>query len=747
MDDINTVYALLVLIMFFVLLSRLDNRFGKIERELNEIKKRMDDYLKVQQRGVTEKVKPEGEALKKENEDISASPQIIEKTSTLETKQQKETVPEKQKPVVETVIREALEGTREKTVETELEDVCVEAVPRQKKQVNYEKFIGENLFGKIGILIFVIGVGFFVKYAIDKNWINETFRTVLGFLTGAVLLAVAERLQKKYRTFSSLLAGGAFAVFYLTVAIAFHYYHIFSQTMAFIILIGVTVFMSVLSVVYNRRELAIISLVGGFLAPFIVSSGEGSYLVLFTYVSILNLGMFGLSIYKKWGELPMISFVFTWLIMGIFLLFSYTSSSTVISGHLFLFTTLFYFIFLLPVFSILRGEDMRTMSRGLVFVIITNNFIYLLSGALFLRNMGWSFKASGLLSLFIALVNLGLVLWLWKSRKDYKFLVYTTLGLVLTFVSITVPIQLDGNCITLVWASEMVLLLWLYIKSRIRVYEYAAKILVGLTFISYLMDIYNVVMHEHHAVSTIFLNSSFATSLFVGLAMGAFALLMGYYRPFFSTARQLKYGFWNPFMLFVSVAILYYTFMMEFHLHFEGATRSGAMFLFTAIAISSVCYAFRKRFPITQYLTFYMLAIGINTLVYIINIWGDQWENMAFVPVVLRWFTAAFVIANICYVWQVGVDDFSAGLSLSLSIAGFVQMGLGMRLHQKVMRMISLSTFGIVLLKLVFDDLWAMPTIGKIIVFIILGLILLILSFLYQKLKDVLFKNDEDEVS
>lgn len=77
----------------FVLLSRLDNRFGKIERELNEIKKRMDDYLKVQQRGVTEKVKLEGEALKKENEDISASPQIIEKTSTLETKQQKETVP------------------------------------------------------------------------------------------------------------------------------------------------------------------------------------------------------------------------------------------------------------------------------------------------------------------------------------------------------------------------------------------------------------------------------------------------------------------------------------------------------------------------------------------------------------------------------------------------------------------------------------------------------------------------------
>ena len=64
------------------------------------------------------------------------------------------------------------------------------------------------------------------------------------------------------------------------------------------------------------------------------------------------------------------------------------------------------------------------------------------------------------------------------------------------------------------WASEMVLLLWLYVKSKIRVYEYAAKVLVGLTFVSYLMDVYSV-MFEHQSLDTIFLNSSFATSLFV----------------------------------------------------------------------------------------------------------------------------------------------------------------------------------------------------------------------------------------
>lgn len=789
MGDLNSVYPLLGIVILIVLLCRFDGRFTKVEKELDTIKKQMDALLKGQAEMAAGDIKSSEET----SEKVVA--EVLPKEKTVE----EELLVQEPGIVVEAVVTDNLKDAS-KDIQGDIQEEIIEnipvedtaqkeslmspvtvapVVPKPKKQVNYEKFIGENLFGKIGILIFVIGVGFFVKYAIDKNWINETFRTVLGFLTGAALLFVAERLQKKYRTFSSLLAGGAFAVFYLTVAIAFHYYHIFSQTVAFIILIAITVFMSVLSVIYDRRELAIIALVGGFLAPFIVSGGEGSYQVLFTYVSILNLGMFGLSIYKKWSELPIISFVFTCLIMASFLLLNYSSRSTIISGHLLMFATLFYFIFLLPVFSILRGEKIQAMSRGLVFVIITNNFVYLLSGILFLRNMGLSFKASGLLSLFIALVNLGLVLWLWKSRKDYKFLVHTTLGLVLTFVSITIPIQLDGNYITLLWASEMVLLLWLYVQSKIRVYEYAAKILVGLTFVSYLMDVYSV-MFEHHSLSTIFLNSSFATSLFVGLATGAFALLMEYYHQFFSTARRLKYSFWNPLMLIISVAILYYTFMMEFSLYFEGATRSGAMFLFTAVSISSVCYAFRKRFPITKHLTSYILAIGANVLVYIINIWGDQriWTSS---PVVLPWLTVAFVIANLYYVarlyyttigikprftiyinilatliwvtmvrsflWQVGVDEFSAGLSLSLSITGFVQMGLGMRLHQKVLRMVSLATFGIVLLKLVFDDLWAMPTIGKIIVFIILGLILLILSFLYQKLKDVLFKNDEDEIN
>ena len=87
--------------------------------------------------------------------------------------------------------------------------------------------------------------------------------------------------------------------------------------------------------------------------------------------------------------------------------------------------------------------------------------------------------------------------------------------------------------------------------------------------------------------------------------------------------------------------------------------------------------------------------------------------------------------------------SFSTGFSLALISAGTVRMALGMRRHQKLLRVFALGVFGIVILKLVVHDLWQWPTIGRIVVFILLGAILLVLSFLYQRLKSALFREDD----
>lgn len=76
-------------------------------------------------------------------------------------------------------------------------------------------------------------------------------------------------------------------------------------------------------------------------------------------------------------------------------------------------------------------------------------------------------------------------------------------------------------------------------------------------------------------------------------------------------------------MLLAAAAILYYTFMAEFALHLAGATRSGMMLAFTSAAIFILSYTFKKRFPIKQYTIPYLTAMGMNVLIYAINIWGD----------------------------------------------------------------------------------------------------------------------------
>ena len=624
--------------------------------------------------------------------------------------------------------------------------------PKKKpRQVNYEKYIGENLFGKIGILILVIGVGLFVKYAIDRDWINEVFRTVLGFATGVGLLVISGRLRKTYLTFSSLLAGGAFAVFYVTVAMAYH-----------------------------RRELAIIALVGGFISPFLVSDGMGSYMVLFIYVSILNLGMFGLSLYKKWGELPLICFAATYLILGGYI---WTADLDIARSpqlvHLILFSSLFYLTFLLPVVSILNTGNNK-ISHLLLAEVSLNNFIYLFFCLYFFREMQPEQNLKGLFPLGIALVN-GVIAFIVSRRSPENKILYPALtGLALTFVSIAVPVQLEGTFITLLWACELVIILWLFTRFRMVIYEYFSIALLFLTNASYLMDMENAVTEG--GVVPLFANGMFATGIFTGVALLVWCWLMNREKEMFQAVNVLKYSPFNAFVLLNGCAILYIAFILEFLLNVKDSHLSMELAqTFTAAALLALLLCLRKRFPVAVYSGCYAFGLFLSVCLYGICTFAypDIQEQLA---ESLKWISFVIIAVHIwlfakCYyaaydfhqkisnpmtgllsflstvLLVIGVNIFlrkvgysgetSAGFSVSLIIAGFVEMSLGMRLHQKFLRMVSLLTFGIVLVKLILVDIWLLPTVGKIIIFIILGVILLILSFLYQKLKKVLFEADE----
>ncbi|WP_042722524.1 DUF2339 domain-containing protein, partial [Flavobacterium sp. B17] len=128
-------------------------------------------------------------------------------------------------------------------------------------------FLQQNALTIAGIFTLVLGIGYFVKYAIDKNWIGEITRAGIGFAAGAAIILVGHFLRKNYTVFASIITGGGIAILYFTTTIAFREYHLFSQTVAFSVTCLITLISISLSYYYKSEILIIFSLFGGFLAP------------------------------------------------------------------------------------------------------------------------------------------------------------------------------------------------------------------------------------------------------------------------------------------------------------------------------------------------------------------------------------------------------------------------------------------------------------------------------------------------
>ncbi|NET36581.1 MAG: DUF2339 domain-containing protein, partial [Cyanothece sp. SIO1E1] len=124
--------------------------------------------------------------------------------------------------------------------------------PKLKKDNGgLEKYIGENLFSKLGIAIIIIGVGIGAKFAIDNDLISPVVRVILGYLVGGLLLGLAIRLKEKYHTYSAVLVSGAMSIFYFMTYISHSFYEFLPDILAFGMMVAVTG-MTVAAAVYYK---------------------------------------------------------------------------------------------------------------------------------------------------------------------------------------------------------------------------------------------------------------------------------------------------------------------------------------------------------------------------------------------------------------------------------------------------------------------------------------------------------------
>ncbi|MBN9383058.1 MAG: DUF2339 domain-containing protein [Chitinophagaceae bacterium] len=774
---------ILVILLFIILIiliisfrNRTMERMDQLEREITRLREGVD------RPGVTVKP-PEAPAVKptpmpKETEPFVPPP--LKKPASQAAVQPSREITEPH------VFRTSSASTGDPAANTG--DLRQEAPPVQKpgffeKYPDLEKFIGENLVSKIGIGVLVLAIGFFVKYAIDNDWIGPAGRVGIGVLCGGILIGIAHFLRNSYKAFSSVLVGGGLAVLYFSIALAYHQYQLFSQSIAFVIMLVITAFAVILSLLYDRQELAIIALVGGFVTPFLVSNGSGNYKVLFGYLLILNTGLLVMAYRKAWRLLNLLAFGFTAILFISWLATLPDNVDVPTYEGAFLFASAFYILF----FFINIAHNIRENKKFIASdfgILLANTCLYFAAGLYLLKAAGAT-KYLGLFSASMAVFNLGISYFLFRKKKVDTNILYLLIGITLTFISLTAPVQLHGHYITLFWASESVLLYWLSRKSGIRIIRWAAYIVWAATLVSLLMDWGSAyfLRFDKRPLPVVF-NKGLMTTLYTAiccfvlfrLQKSVVFIVAACLLLFVGGALEIKYQFdlYYPNPHISTLYLLLYGFTWSYVITFAadrwrwwgGSIYAMGMLMFSLLVYLSFIPAVHviQAEVLTQGLSVHFLVHWVTAALMAMMIhravsWWRKDKLKALSPAAFSWlmciviliFLSAEVQLLACAVFYSKTFSFDTirtvyiktGLPILWGLCSFVFMWLGMRYKFKQLRIISLALFTVTLLKLFLFDIRNIPVAGKIAAFFCLGVLLLVVSFMYQRLKKIIIEDEE----
>lgn len=184
-----------------------------------------------------------------------------------------------------------------------------------RTRAEWEAFVGGKLLNRIGALALILGVGFFLKYAFDNEWISETVRVLIGASAGLACLAAARRTRAKgLPVFAQGLVGSGVAILYLSVYASFNYYHLVPQWVAVVLMSVVTALTFAHGASYDSLAVGLLGWAGGFLTPFLLATGTPNETGLFTYIVLLDAAIAALALRKAgWAVLAPLAMAATWL--------------------------------------------------------------------------------------------------------------------------------------------------------------------------------------------------------------------------------------------------------------------------------------------------------------------------------------------------------------------------------------------------------------------------------------------------
>lgn len=663
---------------------------------------------------------------------------------------------------------------------------------------NIEKFIGEQLINKVGIAILIVGIGFFMKYAIDQAWLEAIGRIFIGIFASMVLLIVGYFLRKEYKSFSSVLIGGGFAIFYFTIGFSYQQYEIISRPFAFGLIGVTTLFMAGFAVLFNRIQLGAIALIGGFITPIMVGGNVENYFMLWSYLLVLNVGMLIVSVFKKWKIFFIVAYDCTIAMFGGWL-YQYHDVYAFDKDVALIFGTIFYFIFFLGIVVVnIREKELFKAFDYLI--LLSANSLYFGLGLFLLEP-----EYRGLFTISLAIINGILTLIFFKWKEIDKNFIFLLLALVLTYGSLAGPIQLDGNYITMFWACEAAIFLWLSQRSGIHLIKNISFVLFFLMIGSLTMDWKGLYFDSNSVILEPIMNAGFTTGLIVSISVVIFMNSLQHEKPDTMILKKIPIRTLRLIASLFSVSIVYLTIALELHYQIIHLIQEHRFWhiahgIYAAIFVLFLqMFAQKKKEKIilttTNILGFFViiyqatmvqsqvielrdayLVYQSNASIYFslhyVGVFFSMWILVNLIRYMkptdtlssklyrgLLWFTSVLIVLTLSIeldhlmvlsgyrsietIPEILAVSHRIGYPILWSVCSLILMMTGVTRQLKDLRIASLVLFVSIFVKLFVFDLKQISEGERTIAFISLGCILLIISFMYQKLKRFWKEKDE----
>ena len=498
-------------------------------------------------------------------------------------------------------------------------------LPVSQTEPAIETRIGLGWLNRVAAITLLFGVAFLFKYAVDNQWIGPSMRVALGLVAAALALSAGEWISLRgQKVFAQGLTGLGLALLYLSFYASFSFYHLLPQNAAFLLMCLTTVAAGALAAHYDSQAVAILGMVGGYVTPALLATGEDRLGTLAVFSMVLGAGAVGLARVRRWPALEYLAFAGTWLL---FLGWSGTFLNDDTRARAFAWLTAAFVLFFVA----------SALTTRLWLLALNAGFYF--AGAYFILEPQYHAQL-GEFAAALAILH-GMVGWTLRE-KDALF-AQLAAAIAAIFLTLAIPLQFTSFRITMLWSLEAAALAWLAARLGRPRFQVAAWF------------------------------------LFAGVFLRLFAI----------DARTFESAFFNARLLTFAVA-------------------AASLWIASRAALS-------EESRVVAY------GAGHLALLWALALEVSGWAQRTAEP-------------------QDAASLSATGLSLLMAVYGVALVVAGVAVRSALNRILGLGLLALVIAKLYLFDVWQLSRGFRITAFLVLGALLLLVSYLYSRFKPALEK-------